>query len=281
MGPCQEWDAHTPPHRAVHPELSGSGSGTLHAAPSLTLPCSLPPLCRGAGAAGVATLWVSSPAPRAWGTPAPPRGTPAWPRRRDPVTALYGPAPKPGPRWGPPASLSSPPGSGPLPWVPAAGPRCGGRFPSARLVPLRPRLDSSSSPGAAGNSCADRRPPSSPPHPNSAPGRPRDPRAALGSHRPAAGLSPSQACDGTGAPLKGRDMGTPPCPPSRGYGAQHIPTPREPPKPQIKAPPCPCPTAAPEVPLPRDARLRPGPATHPGPPWGRGSPSPAAALLQR
>lgn len=43
----------------------------------------------------------------------------------------------------------------------AGAPQSRGRFPSARLVPLSPRLDSSSSPGAAGNSCADG-PPSSP-----------------------------------------------------------------------------------------------------------------------
>lgn len=180
MGLCQEQGACTPSHRAVHPALPGPGccpnADPAFPAPSVPLgqqqlvqPHTLGPQRH--------RLWGPRP-PRVGLQPGPAAGSPPQPymvRSRSP-----GPL-------GPPSPTEHPPGA-----VPAAGPRCGGRFPSARLVPLRPRLDSSSSPGAAGNSCADRRPPSSPPHPSPAPASSWHPRPALGSHRPHArrGMGP-------------------------------------------------------------------------------------------
>lgn len=146
MGLCQEQGAHSPSHRAAHPALPGPGTGAVRAAPSLPR-CSLPP--RGTGSRegrssrGRHTL-LPSAAPQPVGTPAPPPGTPAWPRCRDPGAALYGRDPNPGPRSGPPAPLGSPPGSGPgsPPRGPgaAAGSRQPGWFPSGPgWIPAPPR----------------------------------------------------------------------------------------------------------------------------------------------
>lgn len=111
----------------------------------------------------------------------------------------------------------------------AGAPQSRGRFPSARLVPLSPRLDSSSSPGAAGNSCADgppsspfpsllfpSRPPRSPPVPNHpwlmVPAGPWLPLPILGLHRD---TSTSWGQAGSPPETTGHGDGSP-CPPVHG-----------------------------------------------------------------
>lgn len=168
---------------------------------------------------------------------------------RDPGAALYGlsldPGAQPRTQHPQPHAEQPPPGSPVGSSLPGpSNPRGGswaavgahGSAASSRQpgwFPSGPGWIPTPSPGAAGNSCADRHPPPRlPPSlpffslPFLAPLCPLSPslgppQAALGSQRPGPGMSTSQGWDGTRALLRGQGMGT--APPKHRQGPLHPP----------------------------------------------------------